>query len=291
MNRRLARTLRVLGWVVLGLVLAVYIGLPTAMAVAAVWPSRAQVGAAPEGFEEVTLTTSDGVELAAWYAPPRNGAALILAHGAGGSRESLRRQAEMLAARGFGVLSLDQRGHGRSSGRTNRLGWEGTRDARAATDYLLAQPTVRRIGALGYSMGGEVLLGASGSCPEIEAMVADGATRRSTPELMALPEKRTLAESFTARVMYLAVRMLTWQRPPSPLLDEMSRSKASSFLLIAAGENDLEVKFNELFANTLGARAELWVVPGVSHTGAFDRDPAEYERRVVSFLERQLTGE
>jgi hypothetical protein len=103
-------------------------------------------------------------------------------------------------------------------------------------------------------MGGEVLLGATGDCPEIRAVVADGATRGCTEELLVLPSERPLVRSFTARVTYSAVRLLTWTSPPEPLLDEMLRSESTSFMLIAAGEDKLEVAFNESFAEALGER-------------------------------------
>lgn len=98
----------------LGLLAIPYIGLPVAMAVAAVWPSHAEVGPAPAGFTDAGLTTSDGVRLAAWYAPSKNGAAVILVHGAGGSRESVNPLASMLVEHGYGVLSLDTRGMGQA---------------------------------------------------------------------------------------------------------------------------------------------------------------------------------
>ena len=286
------RVLRILGWTVLGLVLALYIGFPLAMAATAVWPSRAEVGSTPDGFEEVNLKTADGDTLAAWYREPENGAAIILLHGAGGSRENMKGHAEMLAENGYGVLSVDLRGHGESEGRTNRVGWQGTADVEAAVEFLRERDGVERIGAIGSSMGGEVLLGASAECPEIEAMVADGATRRSTEELLALPSERPLVRNFTARVMYAGVRVLAARRPPAPLLEEMRRSESTSFLLIAAGENDLEVRFNELFADGLGGRASLWIVPGVGHTKAYSEHPEEYRRRILGFLdEHLLTGD
>jgi len=291
-TRNVSRIARVLCWSALGILLAVYVGVPVAMAIAATWPSRAIVSAPPAGFRDVTLTTADGTELAAWYAESRNGAAIIVAHGAGGSRENVRRHAQLMADRGYGVLSLDFQGHGESGGRTNRLGWQGTSAVRAAVDYLATREGgALRIGGIGSSMGGEVLLGASAQCPEIEAIVADGATRRCTEELLALPQERSLVRSFTARVMYQAVRLLAWDRPPAPLLGEMRRSE-SSFLLISAGANQLETAFNRRFAQVLGSRADLWIVPGVAHTGAYTRYPDDYERRVISFFDAHLlTGD
>lgn len=80
------------------------------------------VGEPPEGFNNLTLTASYDVKLAAWYAPPKNGVAIILIHGATGSRENIRPYAHMLAGNGLGVLAFDLRGHGESGGGGNALG-------------------------------------------------------------------------------------------------------------------------------------------------------------------------
>ncbi len=289
---RRKRAIRWLGYLFVLVIFGLYILFPVTMAVVAVFPHKDSVGAPPPGFEEVALEASDGVALAGWYAPPTNGAAIILVHGAGNSRESVRSYAEMLVDHGYGVLALDLRGHGESEGLSNRLGWQGTRDIEAAAAYLQAQPGVERIGGLGLSMGGEVLLGASADVPAMQAVVADGATRRSTEELTALPSERSLVRSFTARVMYATVEILTGQEPPDPpLLDAMQAATGTQYLLIAGGSNALEVKFNELFAETLRTRAALWVAPDASHTGAFSRYPDEYEMRVIAFFDGALLGE
>jgi fermentation-respiration switch protein FrsA (DUF1100 family) len=179
-------------------------------------------------------------------------------------------------------------GHGESEGTVNRLAWQGTADVKAAVDFLEQRPGVERIGAFGSSMGGEAVLGSSAECPEIEAIVADGATRRSLEELRSLPSERPLVRSFTAGVFYTAVRALTLQTPPRPLLGEMREAERTRYLLIAAGANELETKFNRYFAQEIGPRAELWVAPGAEHVGALSAYPEEYERRVVGFFDREL---
>jgi hypothetical protein len=120
------------------------------------------------------------------------------------------------------------------------------------------------------------------------AIVADGATRRCTEELLSLPSKRALVQSFTPRVMYTAVQLASGERPPAPLLGEIGRARSTSALLIAAGGNDLEVAFNQRFAQLLGRRAVLWVAPGVKHVGASSRYPEEYRKRVLGFMEDRL---
>lgn len=285
---RFARVLRGAGIALGILILLLYIGLPVGMAAVALWPSRSAPGSPPAGFEAVTLTAGDGVQLNAWYRPPENGAAIILLHGAGGTRESMRPYAEMLARHGYGVLSLDLRGHGESQGKVNRLGWQGSLDVGAAVAFLQSRPEVQRIGGLGSSMGGEVLLGAASAYPELQAIAADGATRRCLEEYLALEQNRPLVHNFTARVMFAVVRLFSGSAPPLPLLESMQQAPTTQFLLVAAGNNDEEIAFNRLFAETLGSRADLWIAPQVGHTGAFARYPDEYERRITGFFDSAL---
>jgi uncharacterized protein len=287
-NRK--RVLRGLAIVLLVCVALLYLVLPAAFGIYTILPNRQAAGTAPEGFDEVSLDTQDGIELKAWYHPPANGAAILLLHGAGDSRESLRPYAAFLVQHGYGVLALDLRGHGESAGKTNKLGWQGTQDVGAAVTFLQGRDDVRSIGGLGLSMGGEVLLGAAAEYPAIRAITADGATRRCTAELLALESERPLVRNFTARVWYATVGLLTGEAPPRPLLDSMLASPSTRFLLIAAGNNGLETSFNQLFATMLGSRASLWIAPDADHTGAFHLDPDEYEQRVIAFFQAELMG-
>jgi dienelactone hydrolase len=82
------------------------------------------VDTAPEA-EEVVLETSDGLKLAATFqSPGRGGRApgVILVHDAGGQRESMEDLAKYLRRRGFAVLTLDLRGHGKSPGSEEPFG-------------------------------------------------------------------------------------------------------------------------------------------------------------------------
>jgi hypothetical protein len=166
--------------------------------------------------------------------------------------------------------------------------WKGTQDVGAAVAFLQARSEVRRIGGLGISVGGETLLGAASAHPAIQAIAADGATHRCTGELLALESERPLVRNFTARVMYGTVQLLTFERPPLPLLESMTAVSGARFLLIAGEKNDMEVAFNQKFQQAVGERAALWVAPGVGHMGAFGGHPQEYERRVIQFFDSVL---
>ncbi|WP_207782419.1 alpha/beta hydrolase [Phytoactinopolyspora limicola] len=89
------------------------------------------------GGEDVTLTTSDDVELGAWYVPPQGEnreVTVLVANGNGGNRAGRAALATALAEAGFATLLFDYRGYGGNSGSPSEQGL--ARDIRAALDHL-----------------------------------------------------------------------------------------------------------------------------------------------------------
>ena len=129
--------------------------------------------------EEIRIAMRDGRKLSAWYVPSRNGAAVLLSHGSGGSRGRVPAHVRMLARHGYGVLALDNPGNGESDGHSNGLGDNAQPAIAAGLDYLARRPDVnpKRIAGFGLSLGGEVLLEAASHDRRLAAVVSDGATR------------------------------------------------------------------------------------------------------------------
>jgi fermentation-respiration switch protein FrsA (DUF1100 family) len=126
------------------------------------------------------LRTGDGLELAAWYVSSRNDAAVIFDP----TRTGAVAQARMLVRHGYGVLLLEARGYDGSEGDPNVFGWGGTSDVDAAVAWLARRSDVTRgrIGGIGFSVGGEVMLQAAASNAGLRAVVSEGADVRSVRE-------------------------------------------------------------------------------------------------------------
>ena len=89
----------------------------------------------------------------------------------------------MLARHGYGVLLFDRRGEGVSDGDPNILGWQGERDIRPRSRSCRAAPTSirERIGAIGLSVGGEMLIEAAAESDGLAAVVSEGAVDPFSP--------------------------------------------------------------------------------------------------------------
>jgi hypothetical protein len=238
----------------------------------------------PIFHEEITLTTSDHLELAAWYVPSRNGASVVLVHGAGGDRNGgIKSRALMLARHGYGVLLYDARGSGSSEGRPENLGWTWTRDLRAAVDYL-GWRGESHIGVLGLSTGAEVALAGAAADDRIDAVVAEGSQGRTVGDLDALPSGAGKVFSYGLfAATETAYRVLTHAPKPVAIDEAIPRIAPRPVFLISAGtgfERDLNRGYR--------AQAQLWELPDAPHTGGLSTHPAEYDRRVTAFLDAAL---
>src|SRR5689334_19475079 len=122
-------------------------------------------------YQSVDLLTEDGIPLSGWYTPSRNGALILIAHSYGDHRPEWVYQ--ILVRKGYGVLAWDARAHGTSGGEISTIGYSEVLDAKAALNYVLAQPGVEHIGAWGGSMGGATMIRATVQFPQIEALFVD----------------------------------------------------------------------------------------------------------------------
>ncbi|MFG1821126.1 CocE/NonD family hydrolase [Microbispora bryophytorum] len=149
----------------------------------ALWPS----GPVVKG-RDLVIPVVDGpagdqhVDLDATFYPPASGGrtpAVLLAHGFGGSKESMREQATRLAEQGYAVLTWSARGFGRSTGQIalNSPDYE-VKDVRELIDWLAERPEVRldapgdpRVGIAGGSYGGAIALMAAAYDSRVDAIV------------------------------------------------------------------------------------------------------------------------
>ena len=238
--------------------------------------------------EDVDLHTRDGIRLAAWYVPSRNGAAVVVVHGGGGTREGSVRHTLMLARHGYGVLLYDARGNGESEGRHDAMGWTWEPDVEAAVTWLSHRRDVdpQRIAALGISTGAEAVLQTSAHDRRIAAVVSDGAIARNLAETRQLDGAEGAQSVPYYGLMYATLRVLTGHSQPPPLQRLIPAIAPRPVLLIASGEG-VEQTMNRAYHRAAPA-SQLWELPAVGHTHGLRDEPARYERRVTSFLDRSL---
>ena len=274
--------------VVGGLLTTLLVLVPIGMGVVASHKWREPVGDPPSAaYEEVRFRASDGLELAGWYRPSENGAAVLVVHGGSSDRKGSVAHASMLARHGYGVLLYDARGRGESEGSENNYGWDWDKDIAGALAFLHGRADVDpdRIGAVGLSTGADVLIPVAAERDGLAAVVADGTAAASFDDWKRL--RGTEIGTVPGWIMFSTIRVLSGDPPPPPLADVIDDVRAPT-LLISAGTAE-EAQFSALYDTAAGdAPVEHWNLPEAEHTRAIRQYPAAYEQRVVGFIDAAL---
>ncbi|MDN5852614.1 MAG: lysophospholipase, partial [Actinomycetia bacterium] len=157
-----------------------------------------------DGARDVTLHTSDGLDLGAWFVPVATGVrdrgyAVLVAPGNGGNRHGRVDLARALRDRGFAVLLMDYRGYGGNPGKPTEEGLA-----------LDADAAVEALADLGYPPEQTIYFGESLGTGVVAAL-----QERRPPAGVVLRSPFTeLADVGTHHYPWLPVRLLLKDRFP-----------------------------------------------------------------------------
>jgi uncharacterized protein len=105
-----------------------------------------------DGFAAVEIPTEDGERIVAWWAaPPSGGGVVLFLHGTPSTLPDTVWRLPDLRKSGLGVMAIDYRGYGGSTGTPSERGLRA--DARAAFDFIHAAAPESRIAVFGESLG------------------------------------------------------------------------------------------------------------------------------------------
>lgn len=124
-------------------------------------------------YEDVSLTTQDGVKLSAWFIPSeqKTDKVIVLLHGYPADKANLLYWSEFLH-QDSNLFFLDFRYFGNSSGSMTTIGFHEQKDLQTAIDYL-QNKGFTKIGAMGFSLGGAVAILTASKDDRIKAIVSD----------------------------------------------------------------------------------------------------------------------
>ena len=236
-------------------------------------------------YQSVNLVTEDGIRLAAWYTPPRNGVVILLAHGYGDNRPEWVHT--MLAKSKYGVMAWDARAHGESGGEISTIGYLEILDVKAALDYVLAQPGVEHVGAWGGSMGGATLIRAAAAFPEIEAIWIDSSFASLDDEfdfLVPYPIINPLAKYIAQIETGVNINEI------NPLKDIAMISPRPVYIVHGTGDTVAPPDAGQKLYEAAGEPRFLWEAENVRHLMIYLDNPGRYQRRLLGFFDEWLLG-
>lgn len=225
-----------------------------------IFPAPEHFSDVPTGFDQVSLRTADGLDLAAVYRPAAPGMpTIVFFHGNGDSWTGSAAATAALAEASYGVLVPEYRGYGGNHGKPSEAGLY--KDGRAAIAWLKARGIGSdRLVLIGNSLGSGV------------------ATQLA---LDTRPAALVLVSAFSS-LPDVVIEKLTWLPGRWMVSDRFDNAakigRITAPVLILHGTMDamvLPAQAQQLAA--ANPRAKLVLVPGYAHELAYARPAQQIE--------------
>jgi dipeptidyl aminopeptidase/acylaminoacyl peptidase len=246
-------------------------------------------------YEDVTVTSPDGLRLAGWFIPSQNGAVIMMQHGYKSDREELLNEAAMMYRHGYGVLLTTVRAHDASDGERITFGVQEVHDMEAWYRYLLTREDVDadKIGILGNSYGGMLAIQYAAQNNNIKAVAAncafsslDDTVSTSVTYFTDLP-----AFPFAPLIVLWAERETGFRTEEIDATKWIAKiSPRPVFLMQGGADVVISADSGQRLYDAAGEPKELWYDPALGHVDFDEQRAVEFEHRVASFFDEHLLG-
>ena len=191
--------------------------------------------------------------------------------------------------RGFNVLLVDNRHHGKSGGRNCTFGFRERWDVKACTDWVYGQTGSHSVvGLHGESMGAAIVLQAAAVDPRLRFVVSDCAPADLSEELgTRLSYDYRLPAWLIVPVASLVTKLRAgfWFSQVSPIHDV---TNIEAPVLFIHGQDDDYVRpqmAQRLYDAKVHGLRRLYLAPHATHAQSFWENKFEYDQVLCSLLE------
>jgi alpha-beta hydrolase superfamily lysophospholipase len=240
-------------------------------------------------FEDVPLTTADGVQLAAWWMPAEGSRkTIVFVHGHGGSRVEGLRFAPALHAAGYNLLALDLR---RNHGQYASMGYHERKDVRTAVDWVLQTYPGNTVALMGFSMGAATSILAMAEDPRIQAGLFSS-PYASTLDVLSQAAQRDFGIPYYPLIPLVGA-VIDW-RADMRIADTVPEAVIASIaprpvmIYHCAIDRTTDASHSRRLFDTAKEPKALWIPACDRHERIWNAFPQEADARTVEFFRKHF---
>lgn len=256
-------------------------------------------------YTDITVTTHDGISLKGWFVPStapkekQSKMCVVLVHGGGRDRRAWLRHVPFLVKAGYGCILFDMRDHGLSGGPSRGLmfGLKERYDLLAVCAYARERLGFKHVAAMGTSIGGSTVIMGAALDPKIDVVIAENPLLTAA-HLQDKHIQKMFGPYFNharySEIIFSIFRFMcsNWlnfklnNKPSKRCQSVHVIGKLGRPIFLMHGTYDDVVPFyhSETLFNHAQEPKELWLVPEAVHCCLHNKQPQEFEARVLRFL-------
>ncbi|MBI2119466.1 MAG: alpha/beta hydrolase [Elusimicrobia bacterium] len=242
-------------------------------------------------YESFTTFTEDQIKIEGWFvqAKEKSSTLLFVLHGWGANRSDVLATTIFLAKK-YNLVYFDFRNHGSSGGDKTSLTCLEIKDFKAVVNFIEKEKKefVQKSGVFGFSMGGSVAISAGAELPQMQAIVAESPFASYEETVYRFAKLFYRAPRFVVPLtLYFIQARLGFNPEKCSPIHFVSKISPRALLIIQGG-NDLRMPVKEGQALYDRAREpkELWIVPETDHGAIFEKNPKEYQKKILDFFDK-----
>lgn len=248
-------------------------------------------------YRDISFRGSDSsIVLKGWlFQANKSDRGIILVHSYGKNRLQFGiKTIDMIKefiSKGYNVFTFDLRNSGESDGKSTTFGSSEKDDILAAVNYMASQGS-KRITLIGFSTGASASMLAAGESDSVHAVIADSPYADLETYLSENLNKWTNLPSFPFnKAVALSMRFLGGvDTENSSPVNILTTEKPSHMLLIHARNDDLipienSIELYQKYSALNPSGADFWWIDGNGNAAGYEKQPAEYMKKVFEFLD------
>jgi pimeloyl-ACP methyl ester carboxylesterase len=268
------------------------------------FPDRENAGLTPKDFklpyDDVSFASSDGTKLQGWWVPASSArGTVVMVHGLNRSRIEMVRRVPFVHDAGWNALLFDLRHHGQSGGAATTFGAKEKEDVKAAA-RLARERSPAPVVLWGVSLGGASVVLAAAEDAAVAGVICDSSYRSLADtvrhHLQLFRHFRWWLQLVpawpTAEITMFWMGERGGFDPGVVDVQGAAARLAGRPALFVANSEDMRMPKEIAFdlQRAVGPGAEVLVVPGKSHGGAWRDGTAAYEKAAEVVLDAASHG-